>query len=120
VNGFQNPCKSCGAKKVGTFFAEDSAAPCRRSLGGKQWRRGSVCQGRKPPEAVAVAWDGLAVRDRGNSNGSPGNGSTTRDCFLPFGEAAFLDLEPVFFVPEELVFFDLDAVFAMDVFLRLL
>ena len=53
VAGLVNPRKSGGAKKVGTFFANDSAAPCRRSLGGKQWRRGIACQCRKPPEAVA-------------------------------------------------------------------
>jgi hypothetical protein len=53
VDGCRNPCKSGGAKKVGTSFANDSAGPCRRSLGSKRGRRGSPCQGRKPPEAVA-------------------------------------------------------------------
>jgi len=56
VDGGPNPRKSGGAKKVATFSADGSAAPCRRSVEGKQWRRGSPCQGRKPPvppEAMA-------------------------------------------------------------------
>src|SRR6266478_1472455 len=31
-----------------------SAAPCRRTLGGKRWLGGKPCQGRQPPEAGAV------------------------------------------------------------------
>ena len=36
------------------YFACTSAAPCRRTLGGKRWLGGRSCQGRQPPKAGAA------------------------------------------------------------------
>ena len=53
VNGCQNPRKDGGAKIIGMTFAAGSAAPRRRTLGGKRRPGGKPCQRRQPPQAGA-------------------------------------------------------------------
>ena len=53
VNGCQNPRKDGGAKIIGMTFATGSAAPRRRTLGGKRRPGGKPCQRRQPPQAGA-------------------------------------------------------------------